>query len=207
MTEKLFIREDLIPAARNLNRKIGLYFKLLPTPRRCRTPFLVLLIIFIPLQSALYGQPSWDVAIEYSDPAVLKEFNQNLQLVPSLSRFIKRKDVITAEDEVYAKVNLIVEKVEAVLDMYPDNIKFKLWIFPDKKKVADHYKKTYGQKADYIAYYSLSRKTIYISADDATLKVLAHEIGHMVVDHFFQVRPPYSIHELLAQYAEKHVSD
>ena len=69
------------------------------------------------------------------------------------------------------------------------------------------YKQKYGKKAHNIAYYSLAEDTIYISVDDARLRVLAHEIGHAVVDHYFKVRPPYNIHELMAQFAEKHVSD
>jgi predicted metalloprotease len=60
---------------------------------------------------------------------------------------------------------------------------------------------------NYLAFYSLSKKTIWISVDDANLHVLAHEIGHAVVDHYFKVRPPYNIHELMAQFVEKHITD
>lgn len=120
---------------------------------------------------------------------------------------IRRKNIVTIEDEVHAKVDIIVEKVEVVLDMFPKAINFNLVIVPTDREVAGIYKKNYGKKANHIAYYSLSQKTIYISADNTSLRVLAHEIGHMVVDHFFQVRPPYNIHELMAQFAEKHVTD
>ncbi len=36
---------------------------------------------------------------------------------------------------------------------------------------------------------------------------MAHEIGHAIVDHYFKVRPPYNVHELMAQFVEKRISD
>jgi len=33
-------------------------------------------------------------------------------------------------------------------------------------------------------------------------------VGHAVADQYFNVkRPPYKIHELMAQFAERHVTD
>lgn len=175
-------------------------------PRRSSLLAVSYIILFIFVHSPLQGKSRF-VTIQCSDTEVLKKFNNNLELGRNLASMIKRKDIITVEDEVYAKVDLIVEKVEVVLDMFPNDIQFNLVILPSRQKVAEHYKKTYGKTGDYIAYYSISQKTIYISAGDVNLRVLAHEIGHMVVDHFFQVRPPYNIHELMAQFAEKHVTD
>lgn len=147
------------------------------------------------------------VTLSCGNPKILREFNDNLYLGRNLSSKLKRKNLITIEDEVYAKVDLIVEKVEVALDMFPDKLHFKLVLLPTAREVSGIYKKNYGKSVNHIAYYSLTQKTIYISADDTRLKVLAHEIGHMVVDHYFEVRPPYNIHELLAQFAEKHVTD
>jgi hypothetical protein len=65
----------------------------------------------------------------------------------------------------------------------------------------------YGKEANHIAYYSLREDTIYISVDDTKLRVIGHEIGHAIVDHYFEVRPPYKIHELMAQFSEKHITD
>ena len=147
------------------------------------------------------------VTLSCRDPLLLREFNKNLYLGRNLSSMIKKKNLITIEDEVYAKINIIVEKVEVALDMFPDSLHFKLVVLPSASEVSGIYKKKYGKSVNHIAYYSMNEKTIYISADDTRLRVLAHEIGHMVVDHFFKVRPPYNIHELLAQFAEKHVTD
>lgn len=143
----------------------------------------------------------------YTDDQVLREFNDNLRLNRKLSYAMRKKNVVTAADEVLAKADIIIEKVQVVLDMFPGKYHVRLVILPDSSDVAAVFKKRYGKKVNHIAYYSLSEKTIYISADDASLRVLSHEIGHSVIDHYFKVRPPYNIHELMAQFAEKHVTD
>ena len=147
------------------------------------------------------------VTLSYGDPALLREFNKNLYLGRELSAMMRKQNIITIEDEVHAKIDVVVEKVEVALDMFPNNLHFKIVILPTAREVSGVYKSKYGKSVNHIAYYSLTEKTIYISARNTRLRVLAHEIGHMVVDHFFKVRPPYNVHELLAQFAEKHVTD
>lgn len=168
--------------------------------------FLCLALLTGRVQTA-FARSARFVSIQCQSRDDLHEFNDNIYLGKTLSRQILRKDVITVEDEVNAKVDFIVAKVQTVLNMYPRGIHFTLVILHDKKAVGRAYNQAYHKKVNYKAYYSLSRKTVYISADDASLRVLSHEIGHMVVDHFFKVRPPYNIHELMAQFAEKHVGD
>ena len=55
----------------------------------------------------------------------------------------------------------------------------------------------------------MGRMEIVSSVADTSPNVLAHEIGQAIVEWFFgkDKRPPYRIHELLAQYAEKHFDD
>ncbi len=174
--------------------------------------FLTLLLLFFWLLTGVENglgqeQKSRYVTISYGDREVLQEFNENLQLSRKLSYATRKKNVVTVGDEVLAKADIIIEKVQVVLDMFPDNYHIRLVLLPDDSDVARVYKQKYGKRVDHIAYYSISEKTIYISADDTRLRVLAHEIGHSIVDHYFQVRPPYNIHELMAQFAEKHVTD
>lgn len=152
-------------------------------------------------------QKSRYVTLVYGDKGVLREFNDNLRLNRKLGYAMRKKGVITSADEVLAKVDILIEKVQVVLDMFPDRYHIRLVIVPDSGDVAKIYKQKYGKRVRHIAYYSLSEKTIYISADDTNIRVLAHEVGHSVIDHYFKVRPPYNIHELMAQFAEKHVTD
>lgn len=137
----------------------------------------------------------------------LTEFNDNLSLTRSLSAMVSQKRPATIEDEVLAKLDIIIEKVEVVLDMFPNNLAMTVRILKNRDYVSGVYMQKYNKRVDYIAYYSLSEDTAYFSARDASLRVVSHEIGHAIVDHFFEVRPPYTMHELMAQFAEKHVTD
>lgn len=169
----------------------------------------VLLVAFI-----LHTGDAWSAEVKsryvtliYSNQEFLDTFNENLSLNEKLSYSMRKKNVITISDEVLAKVDIIVEKAQIVLDMFPNNYHIQLILLPDVQAVAKVYKEKYGKQVSYLAYYSLSEKTIYVSVQDTELQVLAHEIGHSVVDHYFDVRPPYHIHELMAQFTEKHITD
>ncbi|MEN8140634.1 MAG: hypothetical protein ABFR97_05350 [Thermodesulfobacteriota bacterium] len=145
--------------------------------------------------------------VHFADEKLLDRFANELYLGRSLSLILRKMKTLNRVDEVANKVDLVVEKVETVLDMYPPIIQFSLVLLPSKKEVQQLYQQKYGKQASHIAYYSLKEKTIYVSVNDANLRVMAHEMGHMIVDHYFKVRPPYHIHEVMAQYAEEHVTD
>ncbi len=167
--------------------------------------FLVCAVFLKPAQAV--EVKSRYVTLQYGDKRLLREFNDKLIIGRKLSAMMRKKNIETVEDEVLAKADLIIEKTQVVLDMFPDKIHITLVLLEDDDDVADMYKKKYGKHQKNIAYYSLSEKTIYISVDDTNLRVLAHEVGHAVADQYFEVRPPYKIHELMAQFAEKHITD
>ncbi|MDH5523346.1 MAG: hypothetical protein OEY01_05070 [Desulfobulbaceae bacterium] len=145
--------------------------------------------------------------VRYSDAELLRKFNDEFYLGRRLTYQLRGMEALTVADEVRNKLNVVVEKVEAVLDMFPPILAFTIVLLPTDDDVQAVYFKKYGKRVDHIAYYSLSEKTIYISVRDVNLQVLAHELGHVVVDHYFKVRPPYKIHEVLAQFAEVHITD
>ena len=145
--------------------------------------------------------------LQYSNKELLHDFNDQIRLGRKLSHIAKRRNIITVEDEVLAKIDTIIEKAEVILDMFPNNMKITVVLLPGSRDVSRVFKQKYGKNVNHIAYYSLSEDTIYISVNDAKLRVLAHEVGHAVVDHYFKVRPPYNIHELMAQFTEKHITD
>lgn len=143
----------------------------------------------------------------YASQQQLDDLNDRLELTRKLDQFVRKKNILTVEDEVLAKIDTILEKAETVLDMFPDNLHIRVVLLDSADDVARIFKEKYGKDANHIAYYSLSEDTIYISVDNARLEVLAHEMGHAIVDHYFDVRPPYNIHELMAQFTEKHITD
>jgi hypothetical protein len=146
------------------------------------------------------------VTLKYASKDLLRSFDNQIYLGSNLGSMMP-KNTVTTEDEVLAKIDLVVEKAETILNMFPNNMHFTLILEANSDDVSKVYYQLYHKKVNYLAFYSLSKKTIWISVDDANLHVLAHEIGHAVVDHYFKVRPPYNIHELMAQFVEKHITD
>jgi len=62
----------------------------------------------------------------------------------------------------------------------------------------DYFKQSLGERSFYIA----DNKTIYISYEDLTLGMLAHEIAHAIMSAYFVVPPPTKVQEVLAGYVE-----
>ena len=174
--------------------------------RGCYLAFFLICFLSLLPSSATQAATSRYFTVHWSDPKLLRDFNDNL-MIGRLGRFISKKNIVTVEDEVYAKLDVILEKAELVLDMYPSNMKVTVVLLPDAASVAAVYFEKYGQNAKNIAYYSLSENTIYVSVVNANLQVIAHELGHAIVNHYFKERPPYHIHELMAQFVEKHITD
>ena len=168
---------------------------------------MVLTLLLAPCFARAEGKSHY-VTLQYQgDTALLRQFNRELILTRNLRYYLGKRNVVTVEDEVLAKLDIIVEKTETVLDMFPANLHITVVLLPTARDVAAVYRSKYGKDVNHIAYYSLKENTVYFSVEDASLRVVAHEIGHAVVDHYFQVRPPYNMHELMAQFAEKHVAE
>ena len=147
------------------------------------------------------------VILHCNSRELLRDFNDNVDLGRKLRYQIRNKNIVTIEDEVLSKLDTIMEKAEVVLDMFPKNLKIQVVLLATADDVSQVFARKYKKRAQHIAFYSLSEDTIYISVEDSRLEVIAHEIGHAIVDHYFSERPPYNIHELMAQFAEKHISD
>jgi len=91
--------------------------------------------------------------------------------------------------------------------MFPAKLKFNIVIHPSTKGVQKDFQRLYRKKVNYIAFYSPGKNTVFYSADNGRLRVVAHEIGHVVAENYFAISPPPKIHEVLAQYAESHITD
>lgn len=144
--------------------------------------------------------------ITYYDHSHLKKFNHELYM-GQLSSLVRSQGADTIEEEVVAKINAIVEKAMKVMDMFPEDLDFCIVIHPNERDVQREFKEIYDVDVGYIAFYSPHLNRIYYSANNGTLRVVTHEIAHVIVENYFKVSPPQRIHEVLAQYAEKHIND
>ncbi len=175
--------------------------------------FIAICVVILLGEGALFAFNSYAVDLEskyaiitYENLDDLREFNHKLYMGRLTSR-MPRSGGDTIESEVIDKINFLVEKVMLVLDMFPTGLKFSIMIRPDVQGVDQDFKRIYKMAPGYIAFYSPSRDRVFYSADNATIRVVSHEIGHVIVEHYFKVSPPQRIHEVMAQYAEKHVTD
>ena len=144
--------------------------------------------------------------IYYEREDILRQFNNQLSF-GRISYLLRNKTNTTTQDEVKNKVDVLIERVEAILDMHPDDFRIRVVILPSTADIKKAIKSTSSKDADLVAFYTPRGKTVYVSVSDIRLGVLAHEFGHAVVDAYFVVGPPAKIHEVMAQYVEIHLYD
>lgn len=146
--------------------------------------------------------------IFYEDDETLRLFNKKIKL-GSMSYILKRKveTDLSVEGQISGKVNVVIAKVEEILEMYPKNFKVDIHIVRDIVKVRAIYERQYGRKVKFWAFYSPIGMVIYVAADEIELKILAHELAHAVIDQFFGVVAPEKIHEILAHYVDENFKE
>ena len=104
----------------------------------------------------------------------------------------RRLDPVESRGLASNRVDELVERVEALLEMYPSGLKFEILLVP---RHVDGPHSTYSHKT--------GRVTAYL--DRLTDGVLAHEIAHAVICAYFVTPPPEKTQEVLAQYVDKHL--
>ena len=115
----------------------------------------------------------------------------------------------TSEEKIGEKVSRIFQKVEQVLDMYPRRMKLSLKIYANQAELNEVFYEIMGKKniGKEKAFYVHRFETIYTTQRAITANILAHEMGHAVCDHYFLIKPPQKVRELMSQYAEYHLED
>ncbi len=124
--------------------------------------------------------------IHYTDEKSLNDFFWRI----GGKRFNFDEDISLAR----SRVDRLVDRVQSILDMYPDKFYIKIELYPKHKK-------------GLIASYNQSKNTIIVYADKVTDGVLAHEVAHAVICSYFEVPPPEKMQEILTQYVDKHLWD
>jgi len=106
-----------------------------------------------------------------------------------------------------SKVDRIVYKVETLLDMYPLNFHFDIYLYPTYLELVEVYRGMGIMGTTPVAFYSPRAETIYISLDELNAGVFAHEVAHAVINRYFPTPPPARMQEILAQYVDKHLRE
>lgn len=112
------------------------------------------------------------------------------------------------EDKVRYQISALFRRAEEILDMQPPNMHLNIKIFHSRSELNDEYFRIFNSReGEYKSFYIHKYDTIYTSEEDISDSVIAHEMGHAIVDHYFAVIPPEKVRELLASYVDLHLAD
>lgn len=173
---------------------------------RASIPALAMLLLVGANTAAAFDLEGRFVTLSSPDGPTLSRFNKNVKAGLFSSLFANRS-FLTQEEEVLNKVEQITTRVQQVLEMAPPGMRFKVSLMNSPADVQQVYRQMYNRSVDFIAFYSPQANTVFIAVDEVNLRVVAHEIAHAVINHYFQNAPPVKIHEMLAQYVESQVDN
>lgn len=106
------------------------------------------------------------------------------------------------------KLDRLVLRVEEILDMRPLRFQVVLKLYKSAKELQLIYQQLFGQSQDLPAAFYVHRYlTIFAAADKLNEHIIAHEIGHAVLNQFFVVKPSIKMQEVLCQYIDVHLYD
>ena len=149
-------------------------------------------------------------SIFYGNEVDLKKVNKRINL--SFSNFYSprtyRQDLgISLEDMISDKVDAIFNRVEEILDMYPAKIHVAINIYKTQEELNKVYEDFFNEPNKAVSFYIYKTNTIYTVESQLNENILAHEIAHCIIDHYFVILPPRKIQEMLAVYADVHLKD
>lgn len=153
-------------------------------------------------QEELKAYESNCCTIQYYDAGDLSTFTQRIGGFKYTSNGLDNNPL-----NVKTRVDEIMGKVQATLDMYPSAFRISILLYPDYQTVEKIYRQFTMTGNVPLAFYSNKTKTIYVNVDSVTVGVLAHEMAHAVINFYFEVPPPAKMQEILAQYVDLHIWD
>lgn len=119
----------------------------------------------------------------------------------------KLRSLDTVEEKIAYKLDALFRKVKDILNMHPRTERIHIRIFKRQRDLRNEHNKIFGGGFDdnLLSFYAYKHNTIYTTEEDISDTIIAHEMGHAVIDHYFVVRLPENIAELLAGYVESHL--
>ncbi len=160
--------------------------------------------------------PTWQnietkhTIIHYQTLDDLKTFNKKVVYYSarlSLKHLFSPSGSDNLTDNLKKKVDALYERVQEILDMRKRMKKIIINIYHDKKQLHATFYKIYRKKCLFRALYIYKYNTVYINVENLHEGMLAHEMAHAIIDHYFSARPPKATAEILARYADRHLLD
>ena len=104
--------------------------------------------------------------------------------------------------EVIKDVPSIEKSIQKRLQLYPVELSYSIMTTSGEGAVGYAHEQMKGSPTSCNAFYDTASDLIVVPLD-ADEKILKHEIGHAIVDHYFKVPVPRWLHETLAECAEE----
>ena len=137
---------------------------------------------------------------------VNRGINLNFSSFYSLRNLRKKRDLSTGE-VLTEKLDAIFVRVENILDMFPSKIHVVINIYEGKDALDNVYAEIFHEQNTADSFYIYKTNTIYTTERDINEGILAHEMAHCIIDHYFVILPPRKIQEMFATYADIHLKD
>jgi len=164
-------------------------------------------------ESSILQKEGWSViksnyfTIFYKPDVNLSTLEKRLRFKGELfsfggSRSLKANNV---KEKIAYNMDSLFKKVKEILGMYPRVYNIKMKVFKNQRELDEEHYRLLGKRESLRSFYIYKFNTIYTSESGISDYVMAHEMGHAVVDHYFVVRPPDEIKEVLSAYVESHL--
>lgn len=148
--------------------------------------------------------------VHYSDGDQLEIFARKIRagaLTRTLNQILVGKGGASSnQSELGEFLDGLLKRVQLVLDMPMPNLRVEIQIHRDVKEVGAAFRQLTGQSSEALAFYWKKSNTIHIQTEKLTVGMLAHEMGHAILDHYFAIQPPEKIAEMLCQYVDKEIT-
>ena len=191
------------------------------------------LLVFVPVLSAAQTSDSIDAAssVDVSEPSTegwlvitgsiinfyylpdanLRKLEARLRTrsVPMSQgfRMLLSNRYLTTEEKIAARLQIILLRVKNILGMDPLNMHIKMQVFKTRHDLDWAYEQMFHSPTNFKSFYMHHFESIFSNEQDFIDSVIAHELGHAVIDHYFAVAPPSQMAELMATYVDAHLDE
>ena len=147
--------------------------------------------------------------LTFNSTADMERFNRAIRFDgrSSLAGIFSSPSTESVEQELIRKVDQLFEKVQQILDMRKEMRKVRIRVFSDSSQLHEACTKIFKTKCTVRGWYVYEFNTVFLNVADVHEGMLAHELGHAIIDHYFGARPPRATAEILAKYVDKHLFD
>jgi len=146
----------------------------------------------------------------YENDVDLKKVNRRINL--GFSKFYdprsdKKSSPISIEDIIADKLDAIFNRAEDILDMHPAKIHVAINIYKRQEDLDKVYEEFFNEPNKAVSFYIYKTNTIYAIEPQLNESILAHEMAHCIIDHYFVILPPRKIQEMLAVYVDIYLKE